>query len=679
MQDDFRTDAAPFELMNASISDIRAALDDGTLTAVELVALYLNRIGYYDRHGIRLNAVPVLNPEMFAEARASDLRRAEGATLGPLDGIPYLAKDSYAAKGLTVASGSPAFEHLIAQDDAFAIARLRAAGAILIGLTNMPPMAAGGMQRGVYGRAESPYNEAFLTAAFASGSSNGSGTGGAACFAAFSLGEETWSSGRAPASNNGLCAYTPSRGLISTRGNWPLIPTMDVVVPFARSMDDLLEILNVLVAEDPETRGDLWRRQTAVMLPRPQDVRPADYRALRDAGALAGKRIGVPRMYINKAAAAERPIETRDSIMALWSRAADDLVRLGAELIETDFPVVTNYERPQDDPISLVGRGIVPTGYFASEGWELVMHGWDDFLKANGDPDLQSLAQVDGAHIFPPIPGALPDLYEGIPDFAEITNAARNGVPALDDIPYLSEGLRGLEAARKADLEDWMDAHGLDAIAFPTVADVGAADSDYNPASQQAAWRNGVWVANGNQAIRHLGIPTVTTCMGMMEDIGMPVGLTFAGRAYDDNALLGFAYAFAQVRQRRATPPRTPALAGERVKRRGRRAIVPARAPGTVPGWNARILSDGMRGVQGIEVQGVAGAGDQHIAVFVNGQAAAVRRQGDDWSAAIRLDRDVHYHLHSRWRGPYGSLVLVLAYDASGAVHGSYRVLGGTG
>ena len=246
-------------LVEASIADLRGALEDGTVTSVELTAAYLRRIAHYDRHGIALNAVPILNPTMFDEAEASDQRRRQGKTLGPLDGIPYTAKDSYKAKGLTVAAGSPAFEHLVATEDAFTIARLRAAGAVLIGLTNMPPMANGGMQRGVYGRAESPYNKDFLTAAFASGSSNGSGTATAASFAAFGLGEETWSSGRAPASNNALVAYTPSRGVISARGNWPLVPTMDVVVPHTRSIPDMLELLDVIVADDGETRGDFWR------------------------------------------------------------------------------------------------------------------------------------------------------------------------------------------------------------------------------------------------------------------------------------------------------------------------------------------------------------------------------------------------------------------------------------
>src|SRR5690242_20493871 len=221
---------------------------------------------------------------MFEAAAQSDMRRRDGKPLGPLDGIPYTAKDSYKVKGLTVASGSPAFEHLVAGDDAFTIERLRKAGAVLIGFTNMPPMANGGMQRGVYGRAESPYNGDYLTAAFASGSSNGSGTATAASFAAFGLGEETWSSGRAPASNNGLVAYTPSRGVISVRGNWPLVPTMDVVVPHTRTMADMLEILDVIVADDPDPRGDLWRSQPWVEVPAASAARPESYPDLaRDA------------------------------------------------------------------------------------------------------------------------------------------------------------------------------------------------------------------------------------------------------------------------------------------------------------------------------------------------------------------------------------------------------------
>ena len=128
-------------VIESSIADLQAALAQGETTAEALVMAYLDRIAHYDHAGIALNSVPVLNPDALAEARASDARRAQGAPLSPLDGIPYTAKDSYKVRGLTVASGSPAFKDLIASDDAFVISRLRAAGAILLGLTNMPPMA----------------------------------------------------------------------------------------------------------------------------------------------------------------------------------------------------------------------------------------------------------------------------------------------------------------------------------------------------------------------------------------------------------------------------------------------------------------------------------------------------------------------------------------------------------
>lgn len=606
-----------FDVVEASIADLRAALESGAVSSVDLVTAYLARIDAYDGPdtATALNSVVVRNPDALVDARASDQRRARGETLGPLDGIPYTAKDSYLARGLTAAAGSPAFEHLVAQRDAFTIERLRAAGAVLIGLTNMPPMANGGMQRGLYGRAESPYNADYLTAAFGSGSSNGSGTATAASFAAFGLGEETWSSGRAPASNNALCAYTPSRGVISVRGNWPLVPTMDVVVPHARTMADLLEVLDVIVADDREVRGDFWRVQPWVEIPAASAVRPPSYTALlppasgvpgvqsrhregvsrpdaaemhpgNGAGApdaaagraaLAGRRVGVPRMYINAdpdagtAVSGRTPgiggstgqrIETRASVIELWQAARRDLEAAGAEVVEVDFPVVSNYEGDRPGTPTIATRGLVSPEYLRREIVDLSAWAWNDFLDANGDPALRSLADVDGARIFPAPEGALPDRYTGFDDdIAEYPGWARAHPGAtFDDMPELESGLRGLEQTRRIDLEQWMDELGLDAVVFPAVADVGPADMDVNEASADLGWRNGVWVANGNLVPRHLGIPTVTVPMGTMSDIGMPVGLTFAGRAYDDTALLALAAAFEATGARRTSPPRTPAL-----------------------------------------------------------------------------------------------------------------------
>lgn len=206
---------ASFDLSEATITDMQQAMDAGALSSVELTILYLNRIEVYDKRGMKLNAVPVMNPAALTEAAAADRLRANGKAVPTLLGIPFTIKDSYKAKGLTLAAGSPAFASMIANEDAFTVGRLREAGGVLIGKTNMPPLAAGGMQRGVYGRAESPYNPDYLTAAWGSGSSNGSGTATGASFASFGMGEETVSSGRAPSSNNGLVAYTPSRGVIS--------------------------------------------------------------------------------------------------------------------------------------------------------------------------------------------------------------------------------------------------------------------------------------------------------------------------------------------------------------------------------------------------------------------------------------------------------------------------------
>jgi amidase len=665
-------------IVEASIEQLRRALEVGTATSVELVGACLRRIAHYDRHGITLNAVPVLNPKMFEEAAASDRRRRSGATLGPLDGIPYTAKDSYKVSGLTVAAGSPAFEHLTASEDAFTIGRLRAGGAVLIGLTNMPPMANGGMQRGVYGRAESPYNVDWLTAAFASGSSNGSGTATAASFAAFGLGEETWSSGRAPASNNALVAYTPSRGVISVRGNWPLVPTMDVVVPHTRSVADLLELLDVIVADDPDTRGDLWRAQPWVALPKSSDVRPPRYTGLELEGSLQGMRLGVPRMYIGRDTQAVHPIQTRASVLDLWEQAAADLRRLGADVVEVDFPVVSNYERDRPGTKNTVDRGLVPEEFAEREIWDLCVSAWDDFLRANADPIIPNLASVDGPRIFPQPPGALPDRYEDSFDLAEYVERAKLGVTPFADIPGLEAGLRGLEATRRIDFEDWLDAQGLDAVVFPAVADVGPADADVNEASAALAWRNGTWVANGNLVPRHLGIPTVTVPMGTMADIGMPVGLTFAGKAHSDTKLLRLAGDFERFGRRRTRPPRTPELPDDVFHARSS-DIRPKDAPLTVTlaaetrhagGQDEITITLDMHGEIGIETS---------VKVHVNGEPIRMQRTGTRFTGRAVVPANEHKRIHSVWRSSYGSIITAVVHLEDGRVAGAYAVTGGIG
>ncbi len=669
--------SSDFPVVEKSIAELRAALDAGAVSSVQLVAAYLNRIGLYDRHGITLNAVPVLNPEMFTEARASDVRRARGEVLSRLDGIPYTAKNSYQAKGLTVASGSPAFVDLVAQHDAFTIAQLRKAGAVLIGLTNMPPMANGGMQRGVYGRAESPYNADFLTAAFGSGSSNGSGTATAASFAAFGLGEETWSSGRAPASNNALCAYTPSRGVISTRGNWPLVPTMDVVVPHTRTMEDMLALLDVIVADDTVTRGNFWRVQPWIATPPSSELRPESYEALAKVNTLSGKRIAIPRMYINADFETSDPIETRESVVERWRDATLTLERLGAEVVETDFPVVTRYEDKQGASHNLVARELLPEEFADRELHELSMWGWNEFLAANGDPELHALVDVDASRIFPQPTGALEDRYgihqsrfspEDVTLDSYVIDARRDGVAKLEDIPTIAEGLRGLEEARRVDLEQWMDEHRLDAVVFPAVADVGPADMDVDPASAVLGWRNGTWVANGNVVIRHLGIPTVTVPMGNMSDVGMPVGLTFAGRGYDDTNLLAYASAFDRAHIGRVPPPRTPEIPTSGwVTRADAGSAQPSL---TVISTTGPVV-DGMVAIH-IEIR--TDAAD--VLVTVNGAQVSGMATPSGFAVDTVVPESEHTRRHSEWRGGYGSVVVAMARTGD-VVVGTFTVVGG--
>lgn len=664
--------AEAFTVVEADIDQLRAALDAGEITSVELVARYLNRIGYYDRSGIRLNAVPVLNPAVFDEARAADLRRAQGAVRSPLDGIPFTAKDSYRVEGLTVASGSPAFRDLVAQDDAFAIERLRAAGAVFLGLTNMPPMAAGGMQRGVYGRAESPYNADYLTSAFGSGSSNGSGSATAASLCAFGLGEETWSSGRAPASHNALVAYTPSRGIISVRGNWPLVPTMDVVVPHTRSIGDLRHVLDAVVADDPDTTGDLWRTQPWIPLPRPSEVRPASFADL-DPLPLAGLRLAVPRIYIGGEPDNASPIVTRDSVMQLWRGLRSDLEAAGAEVIETDFPAVDRYEKLHDGDEDFLDRGFVTRAFLDDEVGDLAVWAMDAFLRHNGDPALNRLADVDAARIFPPPPGALHDRY-GIwhydisYDIGAYVARAQEWEPDWREVASLEAGLRGLEHTRRVDLEEWMDAEGIDAVIFPTQSDVGPADADTNTASADIAWRNGVWVSNGNLVPRHLGIPTVTVPMGTMHDTGMPVGLTIAGRAYSDTRLVQLGAAITALGDRRTVPPRTPALPDE--------ALFAQPRPAADGGLRVEIdevsLVDG-RVRFTATVQG--GAAADHAA-SVDGVRVALSSDGTRLVGSAPLTPSGGPV--SEWVGAFGPLVVVVARDDAGAVAGAVSTASGS-
>ncbi|EON96166.1 putative amidase protein [Phaeoacremonium minimum UCRPA7] len=632
------TTAVSLSIVEATIDDLQDALSSGQINAVQLLAKYLHRYAQYDRRTTRLNSIPVINPTVFWEAQLSDEYRAStnGSIRSTVEGIPFTAKDSYMMSGLPVAAGSPAFRNLTATKDAFTVGRLRDGGAVALGKTNMPPMANGGMQRGVWGRADSPYNKDFLAAAIGSGSSNGCAASTAASLAGFGMGEETVSSGRAPASNNGLVAYTPSRGVLSIRGNWPLQPSADVVVPQARSVKDLMHILDILVATDNDTNMDFWRMQTWVDLPSPESVRPDSFLSLADASALSGKRIGVPRMFIGEYDKAAQKVFVDPRVRELWNDARVTLQNLGAIVEIVDFPAVTNFEIA---PALIQVATNYPLPSYANGTTDpdgLDAYAWDDFLAmVNDTGSVTTLTEVDGALIFPQIPGTLPDRYTNVWNNRTTSNIAavdkvkaRNGTKLLE-VPGLETFVTGLESRRKHDLEDWMDNYSLDLLVWPCQGGVGPQLVEDEERAAELAWRNGIARAFGNAAIRKLGIPTVSVAMGAMSGIGMPVDLTFAGKAYDDSSLVSYAYAFEQAHNGRFPPPRTPELPTDAIPPKGNTTIFTGQKAPKVQAGALRVAENTIQITGSIDTS-ACGDVDIELEMYLDGVAVDSVPQGTD-------------------------------------------------
>ncbi|TIT86549.1 MAG: amidase, partial [Mesorhizobium sp.] len=214
---------------------------------------------------------------------------------------------------------------------------------------------------------------------------------------------------------------------------------------------------------------------------------------------------------------------------------------------------------------------------------------------------------------------------------------------------------------------------------LPAAADVGPADADVNEASAELAWRNGTWVANGNLVWRHLGIPTVTVPMGTMADIGMPVGLTFAGKAYDDTALVRFAGDYERATQRRTVPPRTPALADD-VFAEGRGSAGGAGDAPLALSLGAETIDAGDTDEIAITLQIDAGEiGPVVVKVHVNGEPVIMQVDGNRYTGRLVVPAAMHQGFHSVWRGSYGSIATAIVRLPDGRAAGAYTVTGGIG
>ena len=307
---------APFEVHEATVAELQAAMQAGRVTAVALVEAYLARIEAYDRNGPALNSMIRLNPTARAEAAALDDERARRGPRGPLHGIPVILKDNYDTADLPTSGGSVALAGQVPPDDAFVVRRLREAGAVILGKANMHELAAGittisslgGQTRNAYDPRRCP-----------GGSSGGTGAAIAASFAAIGWGTDTCGSIRIPAAFGSLVGLRPTQGLVSRDGIIPLSHTQDIGGPMTRTVADLAVALDATVGYDPADPATRAIQERP--LPRFTDALRPD--------ALRGARLGVLGNYFS---------DTDGNVARVVRAAADAMKALGAEVVNVTIP-----------------------------------------------------------------------------------------------------------------------------------------------------------------------------------------------------------------------------------------------------------------------------------------------------------------------------------------------------
>jgi Asp-tRNA(Asn)/Glu-tRNA(Gln) amidotransferase A subunit family amidase len=299
--------ATEFDVTEKSIAELQDALTSGRVTSRDVVTRYLARIEAYDRGGPRLNAIIAVNPRAIADAEALDRERREKGVRGPLHGIPIVIKDNFETADLPTTGGSIALAGFMTGRDAFQVKKLRDAGAIIIAKTNLHELAAGITTiSSLGGQTRNPYDPARNPG----GSSGGTAAAVAASFAAAGMGSDTCGSIRIPAAFNNLYGLRVTPGVSGRSGVIPLSHTQDVAGPLARSVADLVTMLDVTVGEDP---GD------AVTVAGRGHV-PGSYRAALDRDALRGKRIGLLKNLVEDGEVADI---NRKALQAMKAAGAD--------------------------------------------------------------------------------------------------------------------------------------------------------------------------------------------------------------------------------------------------------------------------------------------------------------------------------------------------------------------
>ena len=317
-----RVDAAEsFQIEEATVASIQQALRDKSLTCHALVQAYLDRIAAYDHKGPSLNVILALNPNALAEADRRDADYARSGPVGPLHCIPLVLKDNYNTADLPTTGGSAALASAQPKADAFTVARLRKAGAIILGKSNMHEFAlAGTTVSSLGGQTLNPYD---LTRT-PGGSSGGTGAAVAANLALAGTGSDTVNSIRSPASANALVGIRPTKGLLSRAGIMPVSETQDAAGPIARTVADAARLLEVMAGYDPDDPSTAWSIGNT----------PASYTPFLEEGSLRGVRIG-----LFKTMQGSRP--EHQEVNAVIAAAVAAMQNEGAIVVEVDDPALS--------------------------------------------------------------------------------------------------------------------------------------------------------------------------------------------------------------------------------------------------------------------------------------------------------------------------------------------------
>ena len=497
-----RTQVAPFALEEATVADLQDAMASGQLTARSITEAYLQRIETLDRTGPALRAVLEVNPDALEIADALDAERQAKGPRGPLHGIPVLLKDNLgSADRMSTTAGSPALMGVTPTEDSFVVRRLREAGVVLLGKTNLSEWAnfrsthstsgwssRGGLSRNPYALDRSPC-----------GSSSGSAVAVSANLAALAVGTETDGSILCPASVNGLVGIKPTVGLVSRTGLIPIAHSQDTAGPMARTVRDAAVLLGAMAGVDP---ADPAAREA--------EGRPfLDYTAFLDAGGLRGARLGVAGQYLGFHGQVDRLME--DALEAM--RRAGALVvgpvhvPNGPELATPELNVLL-YEFKADLNAYLARLG--PAAPVKSLR-ELIA-----FNEANRAEVMRYFGQ---------------ELFEMAEEKGPLTEPEYRRALALCQRLSRTEGIDAVLAR-----------YSLDAIVAPTAGPAWTVDLVHGDRSS----------GGSSSPAAVAGYPAVSVPMGFVR--GLPVGISFVGAAWTEPILLTLAYAFEQETKARRPP-----------------------------------------------------------------------------------------------------------------------------